>query len=152
MLWTNSINPKRLAKMSQRMALFFLGGKVQSHIIHQKKTSWLLPTLDSETIQIVPSFKFIWLHFDKNLIWKYHIIEIKTKCSSNLLKTVAAQKWGADFTTLRQLNISHTLSKISFAAPISSSYPTHTNLAISTIHTCQKYHFTLPLSSIASSI
>ena len=51
------------------------------------------------------------------MTWKNHIERTKTKCSSDLalLKTVGAQTWGADFTTLRQLYCSPTLPKITDA-------------------------------------
>ena len=107
-----------LQKWANDWGFTFSAAKSKAIFFTKKRLPDYPLTLNSETIHIVPSFKFLGLHFDKNLIWKNHITETKTKCTSdlNLLKIVAAQKWGADFTTLRQLYISLTLSKITYAS------------------------------------
>ena len=107
-----------LERWAKEWGFRFSAAKSKAMFFTKKKLPDRTLTLDSDPIQLVTSFKFLGLNFDKNLTWKNHITQIKDRCTSdlNLLKTVAAQKWGADFSTLRQLYISLTLSKISYAS------------------------------------
>ena len=54
--------------------------------------------LDGTPIPVVPTFKFLGVHFDRRLSFKPHIDYVRAKCQKalNLLRVIAARGWGAD--------------------------------------------------------
>ena len=90
----------KIHEWSQNWGFKFSAAKSKAIFFTRKRLPNLILTLDSQPIELVPSFKFLGLHFDRNLTWKNHILYTKDRCNSdlNLLKIVAAQKWGADYT------------------------------------------------------
>ena len=107
-----------IQKWALEWGFTFSATKSKSMFFTRKRLPNKTLTINSQPIELVPSFKFLGLHFDRNLTWKNHILYTKDRCDSdlNLLKIVASHKWGADFTILKQLYTSLTLSKISYAS------------------------------------
>ena len=61
--------------------------------------------MEGQPISFERSVKFLDLRFDKNISWKTHIEYLRTKVAqtSNILKTLAHLKWGADRKTLPRI-------------------------------------------------
>ena len=77
-------------------------------------------------IPFVTSVKFLGVIFDTRLTWKRHIDYVYSRCLSdlNLLRVLAASRYGADFTSLRRLYISLALPKLDYASFLFSSAAT----------------------------
>ena len=55
-------------------------------------------TIANRPIENVEVYKFLGLHFDNKLNWKYHIDQVRTKYNKrlNILKNFSHYKWGAE--------------------------------------------------------
>lgn len=58
--------------------------------------------LDKQKLKVTPQVKLLGLIFDSRLTWEPHINKLKIDCNKrlNILKTTAANNWGADLKTL----------------------------------------------------
>jgi len=59
-------------------------------------------TIQSTTVKVEDSAKFIGVVFDRHLTWNKHINHIVTKCNKrlNLMRAVSGTKWGATHKSL----------------------------------------------------
>ena len=101
---------------SKKWNLAFSPNKSKAMYISRKKLPNNDLKLNNVNIEFVNTHKFLGLIIDRSLTWKAHIKHIKQRCESDLrlLTILSAQKWGADFVTLRKLYISLIQSKISY--------------------------------------
>ena len=75
-------------------------------------------TLNNTPLAYVPSYKFLGVIFDRRYTFRHHILSLRDRCSRDLqlLRIVAGNCWGSDFTTLRTLYTTLTRSKIDYAS------------------------------------
>ena len=64
--------------------------------------------------------KILGLFLHPTLSWKAHVDHLVDACTKrlNLMKVIASQEWGADFSTLRSIYIAFIRSKIGYCAEI----------------------------------
>ncbi|XP_078051512.1 uncharacterized protein LOC144477652 [Augochlora pura] len=72
------------------------------HIIQTLLQETLGLTLNNTILKVTSSTKLLGLIFDRQLTWKTHLDKLRTDCNQrlNILKTIAANNWGADLNTL----------------------------------------------------
>lgn len=102
---------------SQKWGLEISNAKTKAMIFTLKRKN--NPTaliINNNKIEFVPNFKFLGLTFDSKLTWNVQINSLHAHCQRDLrlLSIVAAQKWGADYTTLRCLYIALIRSKLDY--------------------------------------
>ena len=139
MLWTNSINPKRLEKNGPTTGTLLSRRQSPKPYSSPKNDFLISPRfLTRKLSKLYRHSNSLDYISPKNLIWKNYMIESKTKCCSDiiLLKTIASR--------LHHLTITQYLSNSIKNNLVTNQIliPNHTNLAPSTIHTCQKYDLT----------
>ena len=97
----------RVTNWTQQNGLKINNRKTFGMLFHRKRIDEA-PTLklyNRIEIEFPPSVKFLGMHFDSSLNWKFHIRKLKTKCTKRLaiLKNLSHLTWGADRHTLIQL-------------------------------------------------
>ena len=133
--WVNDPHPRKSLEKAQKVLqaieewskkwnLSFSPNKSKAMIITSKRN---LPNtklkLNNVSIEFVQNYKFLGMTIDRGVTWGPHIEQMKQRCESDiqLLRIISAQKWGADYLTLRKLYISLIQSKISYGLPIYST-------------------------------
>ena len=127
--WVSHKNTKECLEKAQHiLTLIEEWGKKWGFSFSHLKTKGLFFTrkripditlkINNQPIELANSHKFLGVTFDRGLTWKQHIQNVKARCQKdiNLLRIISAQKWGADYTTLKMLYQSLTLSKILYAS------------------------------------
>ena len=73
-----------------------------------------------KNVKCVDSFKFLGLHFDAKLNWRYHVDNLIMSCKRklNLLKVIAGIKWGGDANTLLGIYQTLILSRIDYGCEV----------------------------------
>lgn len=76
--------------------------------------------INNHTIKETKELKILGLTFDKEMLWKPHIMKLKKDCTkrSNILKILAAKNWDADFKVLFNIYKSIVLPKLDYASII----------------------------------
>ena len=129
-VWTNAASLEECNKKlqialntinnwSERWGLAICGKKRSTVVFTTRKYKQMPPLkLGASTIPYSKTAKFLGVHFDSRLTWKDHITHIHNKCTKDLqlLSLIAHNRWGADYTTLRQLYISLILPKIDYGS------------------------------------
>ena len=79
--------------------------------------------LYGQPIIYVNHTKFLGLHFDEKMTWKYHIESVREKCGKVLclLKRLSHTRWEADRSTLVYLHQTLVLSKIDYGSHLYAS-------------------------------
>ena len=79
--------------------------------------------LYGQPIKYVNHTKFLGLHFDEKMTWKYHFESVREKCGKVLclLKRLSHTRWGADRSTLLYLHQTLVLSKIDYGSHLYAS-------------------------------
>ena len=79
-----------------------------------------------EPVNFVTHAKFLGLHFDQRMTWKFHVNHLRDSCSKvlHLLKKLSHTKWGSDRSTLLYLHRTLLLSKIDYGSHLYSSAST----------------------------
>ena len=110
--------------------------KTKGLFFTRKKIPDITLKINNQPIELTNSHKFLGVTFDRGLTWKPHIQNVKARCQKdiNLLRIISAQKWGADYLTLRRLYYSLTLSKILYASFL---YDTAAKTNLRTLNTIQ---------------
>ena len=106
-----------ICEWSDLWGLDFSPTKSSSIIFTLKRCS--LPTplmLNGTPLPVATTVKFLGITFDKGLTWKQHILQLRSRCQSDLrlLSLISRNIWGCDLTTLRALYISLILSKLDY--------------------------------------
>ncbi|XP_057310568.1 uncharacterized protein LOC130648532 [Hydractinia symbiolongicarpus] len=81
--------------------------------------------------------KYLGVTLDRTLTYKQHLMEVSSKVSkrNSLLKTLASNKWGADFSTLRVSALALCYSVAEYCSPVwSQSY--HCNKIDTSLNEC----------------
>ena len=80
-------------------------------------------TLYDKPVNFVTHTKFLGLHFDQRMTWKFHIDYLRQSCNKvlHLLKKLSHTKWGSDRSTLLYLHKTLILSKIDYGSHLYAS-------------------------------
>ena len=97
----------RITNWTQQNGLKINNTKTFGILFHRKRIdeTLTLKLFNRIEIEFPPSVKFLGMHFDGSLTWKFHIRNLKTKCTKRLaiLKNLSHLTRGADRHTLIQL-------------------------------------------------
>ena len=74
--------------------------------------------LQGSEIPYVSEARFLGLYWSPRLTWHSHIVRLRDRCRQdlNLMRVVAACRWGSDLPTLRRLYVSLIRSKLDYAS------------------------------------
>ena len=92
--------------------------KTQAMVFTNRRVLSPLLSLDAQAVPFVSHTKYLGIIFDSRLTWRRHIAYVHARCLSdlNLLRVVAASRYGADFLSLRRLYIALTLPKLDYGS------------------------------------
>ncbi|KAI5756508.1 hypothetical protein M8J77_025578 [Diaphorina citri] len=116
----------QLENFSNDTGLFFSPQKTQSVLFSRKykqnNTSINLKMYDTR-IEVVDTFKFLGLTFDKKMTWKTHLKKLKQSClsRSRILKILSKKAWAADRKMLIRIYKSLIRSKLDYGCPVYNS-------------------------------
>ena len=110
---------REIENWSHKWGLEFSSKKTKAIIFthkHLKGEPTLI--LNNQKIEFVHKVKYLGLHFDRQLTWKFHIKQLADKCSRDiqLLRVVAGCRWGASYLTLKKLYLALIRSKLEYAS------------------------------------
>ena len=80
-------------------------------------------TLNNQPLKFVSHTKFLGMHFDQRMTWKYHIDHLREHCNKtlSLMKKLSHTKWGSDRSALLYLHQTLILSKIDYGSHLYAS-------------------------------
>ncbi|KAI5697973.1 hypothetical protein M8J77_012423 [Diaphorina citri] len=116
----------KLENFSNDTGLFFSPQKSQCVLFSRKykqlNTSINLNMYDTR-IEVVDTFKFLGLTFDKKMTWKVHLKNLKQSClsRSRILKILSKKAWAADRKMLIRIYKSLIRSKLDYGCPVYNS-------------------------------
>jgi ribonuclease HI/exonuclease III len=92
--------------------------------------------LGDRQLEFVNEVRYLGLHFDSKLNWRYHIRNIKISClrALNLLRVLSHPTWGSDRRTLLRLYRALILSKLLYGCQVYSSARFSVLRLLDTVH------------------
>lgn len=128
---------RNLEKWSLKTGFTFSISKTTAIIFTRKhKIPKMSLRLHNNPIAFQTSAKFLGLQFDRKLLWKEHITNLKNECSKRMriLKYLSHTSWGADKETMLTLYRSFIRSKLDYGSFI---YGTASQSILNTLNTVQ---------------
>lgn len=118
-------NINHIAVWSDREGYKVSPSKTTATHFTDKPGIFLPPALSykGRDIQYTDTFKFLGLRWDSKMSWKQHIAELKTSClkTSNILKTISANSWGADQESIMRVYRALVRSKLDYGSIVYAS-------------------------------
>lgn len=108
-----------VSQWTKRWGLKITPEKTQTMIFTLRQINNFNPIqLHGKKIPNVTNTKFLGVTFDTRLTWKQHITTTRDKCLRDLqlLRVVACNRWGSDYSTLKRLYTTLILPKIDYAS------------------------------------
>ena len=127
-----------LAQWTDKNGFNFSTDKTCCMAFHKRLSCPALPNLRlyKSRIPCKQTVKFLGLHWDPQLSWKWHIAQLKISCNTafNLMKTMSAREWGADQFTLLHIYRLLIRPKIDYGSIVYGAATPHILKAVDTIH------------------
>ena len=114
------ISINKIALWSENNGFKFSPTKTVAVHFSDKPGLFLPPPLrlNGQSIQYSDCCKFLGLLWDRKLLWKQHVAELKKRCikAMNILKTISAIDWGADQESILRIYKALVRSRIDYGA------------------------------------